>query len=99
MNPKRGFSSTPPKTQKGPHGPDLFAFFGGGGTVWRCLAYSDGTVGDLAVQSAMDDGGGAMDGGYGGNEGGFTATRQIRFQPGRSAGEWNDGLTPGSSTR
>ncbi|MCV0426441.1 MAG: hypothetical protein K5905_13285 [Roseibium sp.] len=33
-----------------------------GGTVWRCIAYSDGTVGELSVADPADDGGGAMDG-------------------------------------
>jgi len=72
-----------------------------GGTTWRCLAYSDGTVGDLAVMDAMDDGGGAMAGAYseGAGDGGYTATQEIRFAAGRSSGEFNDGLTPGSSTR
>ena len=32
----------------------------GGGTVWRCLAYSDGSVAQLAESHASDDGGGAL---------------------------------------
>ncbi|WP_417582631.1 hypothetical protein [Pelagibacterium sp.] len=34
----------------------------GGGTLWRCIAYNDGSVGELSVEEAMDDGEGAMDG-------------------------------------
>ena len=34
----------------------------GGGTTWRCLAANDGTVEELAVDEAADDGGGAMAG-------------------------------------
>ena len=73
----------------------------GGGTTWRCLAYSDGTVADLAVQNAADDGEGAMAGAYdeGGSEESYTGTEEIRFSRGQSSGEFNDGLTPGSSTR
>lgn len=33
-----------------------------GGTTWRCLAANDGTVEDLSVADAADDGGGAMAG-------------------------------------
>ncbi len=72
-----------------------------GETTWRCLAYSDGTVAELQVMDAMDDGEGAMAGAYGEgeNDGGYTATQEVRFAAGRSSGEFNDGLTPGSSTR
>ncbi len=34
----------------------------GGGTVWRCIAYKDGAIGELSVVEAADDGGGAMSG-------------------------------------
>lgn len=34
----------------------------GGGTVWRCIGYNDGAVGELSVVEAADDGGGAMSG-------------------------------------
>ena len=74
-----------------------------GGSTWRCVAWSNGEVVELGVQNAMDDGDGAMAGAWEGggaeSDGGFTATEEIRFQPGRSSGEFNDGLTPGSSTR
>lgn len=60
-----------------------------GGTIWRCLAYSDGTVEELSVESAADDGGGAMDG----------ATTQVRvsFDPGTTGTELTDSLAPGAS--
>jgi hypothetical protein len=75
-----------------------------GETTWRCIAWSSGEVVELQVQDAMDDGEGAMGGAYdqydgGESDGGFTATETIRFDAGRSSGEFNDGLTPGSSTR
>jgi hypothetical protein len=35
---------------------------GAGGTVWECIGYDDGSVGDLRVVSAADDGGGAVAG-------------------------------------
>ncbi|MEQ8697471.1 MAG: hypothetical protein RLO48_04475 [Bauldia litoralis] len=41
-----------------------------GGTVWECIGYNDGTVGDLRVVEAMDDGEGAMAGA--GDDGGGT---------------------------
>lgn len=72
----------------------------GGGTVWRCLAYSDGTVGELSVSQAADDGGGAMAGssGHGGSEPG-TSSERIRFDRGTTGTEITATLTPGSSTR
>ncbi|MFC3642568.1 hypothetical protein [Aquibium oceanicum] len=33
-----------------------------GGTVWRCLAANDGSVEDISILEAADDGGGAMAG-------------------------------------
>lgn len=66
-----------------------------GGTRWRCLAYSDGTVGELSVMSAADDGGGAM---AGAKEPG-TDTVVVRFERGSSGAELRGRLTPGSSTR
>jgi hypothetical protein len=72
----------------------------GGGTVWRCLAYSDGTVGELSVSQAADDGGGAMAGSssHGGSEPG-TSSERIRFDRGTTGTEITATLTPGSSTR
>ena len=71
-----------------------------GGTVWRCLAYSDGTVGELSVSQAADDGGGAMAGAYhdsGGEP--ATATERVRFDRGTTGTELTATLTPGSSMR
>ena len=68
-----------------------------GGTVWRCIGYSDGTVGDLSVDQAADDGGGAMSGGSGGEP--TTTTERVRFQSGSSGAELAGSLTPGSSVR
>ena len=65
-----------------------------GGTVWKCLAYSDGTVSDMAIAQAADDGGGAMAGSSGG---GNTATERVRFAAGTTSAQMNGGLTPGDS--
>lgn len=70
-----------------------------GGTTWRCLAYSDGTVGELAVTDAMDDGGGAMANTYPEGDAGYPGDREIRFAPGRSDGEFTGRLEPGDATR
>jgi hypothetical protein len=67
-----------------------------GGTVWKCLANSDGTVSEMAVAQAADDGGGAMAGNSGG---GNTATERVKFAAGTTAAQMNGGLTPGDSVR
>lgn len=71
-----------------------------GGTVWRCLGYRDGTVGDLRVTGAADDGEGAM-AGAGSHSGGeaTTTTKRVRFGKGETGAELSGNLTPGSSTR
>ena len=72
----------------------------GGGTVWRCLAYSDGTVGELTVSNAADDGGGAMAGSSSSSsqEPG-TSTERVRFDRGTTGTELTGTLTPGSTMR
>lgn len=72
----------------------------GGGTVWRCMAYSDGTVAEISVSQAADDGGGAMAGSssHHGSEDG-TSTERVRFDRGTTGTELTGTLTPGSSTR
>ena len=71
-----------------------------GGTVWRCLAYSDGTVEELSVAQGADDGGGAMSGAPSQTRSEpTTTTEQVRFQGGTSGTELTGTLTPGSSTR
>ena len=71
-----------------------------GGTVWRCLAYSDGTVGELSVSQAADDGGGAMAGSHGHSRAEpTTSTERVRFERGSSGTELTGTLTPGSSVR
>ena len=71
-----------------------------GGTVWRCLAYSDGTVGEISVSQGADDGGGAMAGASGqSNREPTTATEHVRFDRGTSGTELTATLTPGSSIR
>lgn len=68
-----------------------------GGSTWRCLAYSDGTVAEIGVADAADDGGGAMAGASA--ESGGTATEQVRFDTGTSGAELTGTLAPGGSTR
>lgn len=71
-----------------------------GGTVWRCLAYSDGTVGELSVSQAADDGGGAMAGApaqSGGEP--TTASERVHFDRGSTGTELTGTLAPGSSVR
>ena len=71
-----------------------------GGTVWRCLAYNDGTVGELRVAQGADDGGGAMAGAsQGGGGEGTTTTERVRFHGGSTGAELTGRLTPGSSKR
>jgi hypothetical protein len=71
-----------------------------GGTVWRCLAYSDGTVGELTMSQAADDGGGAMAGAPGQSGGEpTTATERVRFASGSTGAELTATLTPGGSVR
>ena len=71
-----------------------------GGTVWRCLAYSDGTVGELSVIETADDGGRAISGapGMSGGEP-TTSTRRLHFEPGTTGTELTDSLSPGNSAR
>jgi hypothetical protein len=66
-----------------------------GGTVWRCIGYNDGAVGELTVAEAADDGGGAMAGG--GDP--ITSTRRVEFQAGTSGAEYSEGMTPNSAMR
>jgi len=67
-----------------------------GGTVWKCRAYSDGTVADMAMDQGADDGGGAM---AGSPAGGNTATEPVKFASGTTSAKMNGGLTPGDSVR
>ena len=71
-----------------------------GGTVWRCLAYSDGTVGEFTMGQAADDGGGAMAGAPGTSGGEpATSTQRLRFDAGTTGTELTASLSPGNSAR
>jgi hypothetical protein len=71
-----------------------------GGTIWRCVGYSDGTVGEMSVAEGADDGGGAMSGASSQLRGEpATTTERVRFQSGASGTELTGTLMPGSSTR
>lgn len=63
-----------------------------GGSVWKCLAYSDGTVEELRLVDAMDDGGGAM-------AEPETTRQAVRFAKGTSGAELTGSLSPGSSAQ
>lgn len=60
-----------------------------GGTVWRCLAYSDGTVAELSIENAADDGGGAM--------AGSSTQVRVKFDAGTTGTELRDTLAPGAT--
>ena len=63
-----------------------------GGTLWRCIAYKDGSIGEMAVVDAMDDGGGAMAGAEG-----TTQSQRVGFEAGTTGAELVGTLAPGAS--
>ena len=65
-----------------------------GETVWRCIGYKDGAVGELVVSQAAEDGEGAIAGAEPG-----TGTERVQFDAGTSGTELTATLTPGSSMR
>lgn len=62
-----------------------------GGTVWECIGYDNGTVGDLRVVEAMDDGNGAMSGA------GLPGPVTVRFLAGTSGATYDGKLGPGDA--
>lgn len=70
-----------------------------GGSVWKCLAYSDGTVEELRLVDAMDDGGGAMAGAEATMAEPETTRQAVRFAKGTSGAELTGSLSPGSSAQ
>jgi hypothetical protein len=66
-----------------------------GETLWRCLAANDGTVEELGVAEAADDGGGAI----AGAPRSATETVHVKFSKGSTGAVYGGSLTPGSSTR
>ena len=63
-----------------------------GGTLWRCIAYKDGSIGEMSVVEAMDDGGGAMAGAAG-----STGSQRVKFDAGSTGAELVGQLAPGAS--
>lgn len=65
------------------------------GTVWECIGYSDGTVGDLRVneEAGADDGGGAMAGAP------QTGDVQVRFAAGTTGATYSNSLGSGDAVR
>lgn len=72
-----------------------------GGTVWKCVGYDDGSIGDLSIVDAADDGASAMAGSdaRAAAAKGVTTTRTVHFAKGASSAIYEGTLTPGSSTR
>lgn len=66
-----------------------------GGTVWRCIGYDDGSVGELVVQSAADDGAGAMAGHAGAEY--VSGTEVLHFAKGANSAVLKIALRPGDS--
>ncbi|MCA0930694.1 hypothetical protein [Ruegeria profundi] len=62
-----------------------------GGTLWRCIAFKDGSIGEMSVVEAMDDGGGAMAGA------GSTGSQRVKFDAGSTGAELVGQLAPGAS--
>lgn len=72
-----------------------------GGTIWECIAYDDGAVGDLRVVEATDDGGGAM---VGADDGGGATARapsendiRVKFAPGTTGATYSAALGSGDA--
>lgn len=63
-----------------------------GGTLWRCIAYKDGSIGEMSVVEAMDDGGGAIAG-----VAGSTGSQRVKFDVGSTGAELVGQLAPGAS--
>lgn len=64
-----------------------------GGTTWECIGYDDGTVGDLRVADAADDGGGAMAGASAAQSGPVV----VHFQTGTTGATYDGDLGPGEA--
>ena len=62
-----------------------------GDTLWRCIAYKDGSIGEMSVVDAMDDGGGAM------AAASTTQSERVDFDRGSSGAELTGTLAPGAS--
>ncbi len=63
-----------------------------GGTLWRCIAYKDGSIGEMSVVEAMDDGGGAVAGAAG-----STISQRVKFDADSTGAELVGELAPGAS--
>jgi hypothetical protein len=72
-----------------------------GGSLWRCIGYSDGTVGELAVTEAADDGAGAAAPAAttASTKSGGTETVRVKFEKGRTGAELTGRVAPGGTIR
>jgi hypothetical protein len=71
-----------------------------GGSVWRCIGYSDGTVGELAVAQAADDGAGAAaPAATAASAEAGTETVLVKFAKGTTGAELTGRVAPGGSIR
>ncbi|WP_299348633.1 hypothetical protein [uncultured Shimia sp.] len=69
-----------------------------GGTVWECIGYEDGAVGDLRVVEAADDGQGAMAGSAAGMSN-QTGDVQVKFAKGTSGATLSNALGSSDAVR
>lgn len=65
-----------------------------GGSEYKCIVWSDGTVGELSVQTAMDDGEGAM---AGASAPFVSGDQRVQFAAGTSGAALSGTLAPGTS--
>jgi hypothetical protein len=68
-----------------------------GMSEWDCIGYNDGTVGDIHVVNAMDDGEGAMAGADPADMEPASGTTDVHFQKGTSGASYSATLEPGGS--
>lgn len=61
-----------------------------GGSLYRCIAYKDGSIGEMTVVDAMDDGEGAL---------GSSTQQRVQFQRGTSGAELTGSLGPGGTAQ
>ncbi|MEP1199284.1 hypothetical protein [Tateyamaria sp.] len=65
-----------------------------GGSLYRCIAYKDGSIGEMTAVDAMDDGDGALSA-----EAGATTSQRVQFEAGATGAELTGSLAPGASAQ
>lgn len=69
-----------------------------GGTIWRCIGYSDGAVGELSVVEAADDGQGAAEAASSGAAPTQTEV-VVKFAPGTTGATYSNALGSSDAVR